>query len=116
MNEAHGRRARTFVAPWLGRLAAFAREFSLQVFCAEYPIFSREQQAGLYRVSVYLASRSLAELPLFVALPAVFTVPTYLLIGLERSAGQFFVALAVNVLVANAACSFGEGTSVDRIE
>ncbi|CAG0883847.1 unnamed protein product [Darwinula stevensoni] len=79
----------------------------VSVFCAEYPIFEREQQAGLYRVPVYFVSRSLAELPLFVLLPIVFTLPTYFLIGLQRSASKFFVALAVNILVSNAACSFG---------
>ncbi len=87
---------------------AFITYFVSQVFCAEYPVFLKEHEAGMYRVPVYFACKSLAELPLFVVTPLIFTTCVYFLVGLTAGLGKFLAACGVTVLVANAACSFGE--------
>ncbi|CAG0919858.1 unnamed protein product [Notodromas monacha] len=49
----------------------------------------------------------LAELPLFVVLPIVFSSIEYWMIGLNPDFGRFLIHVLVVVLVANIACSFG---------
>ncbi|CAG0920875.1 unnamed protein product [Notodromas monacha] len=77
------------------------------VFCSEYPIFLKEHEAGMYRVTVYFACKSLAELPLFIVSPLIFSTCVYFLIGLTSGVKNFLTTCGVAVLVANAACSFG---------
>lgn len=80
----------------------------LQVFCAEMPVFLREHFNGMYRVDVYFLCKTLAEVPLFVAIPIIFTCITYYLVGLNPSAQRFFVANIIVMLVANVAVSLGK--------
>jgi hypothetical protein len=80
----------------------------VQVFCAEMPIFLREHFNGMYRVDVYFLCKTLAEVPVFAALPIIFTCITYYLVGLNPSFLRFIVANVVVMLVANVAVSFGK--------
>ncbi|KDR20987.1 Protein white [Zootermopsis nevadensis] len=79
----------------------------INVFCAEMPVFLREHFNGMYRVDVYFLCKTLAEVPVFAALPIMFTCITYYLVGLNPSFLRFFVANIVVTLVANVAVSLG---------
>lgn len=79
----------------------------LQVFCTELPVFLRESHSRLYSTSAYFLGKTLAELPLFVLLPIVFTSITYPMIGLQQTWMSFLTALALITLVANVSTSFG---------
>lgn len=85
-----------------------ARLCRAQVFCAELPIFLREQRNGMYRTDVYFICKTLAEAPIFLAIPFIFTVIVYPMIGLYPDVKHFFIAAAVVALVANVATSFGK--------
>ncbi|XP_031332545.1 protein white-like isoform X2 [Photinus pyralis] len=79
----------------------------IHVFCAELPVFLREHRNGMYRTDVYFLSKTLADLPLFVAIPVITICICYFSIGLNPDASHFFTAAGILVLVANAAVSFG---------
>ncbi|KMQ93279.1 protein white [Lasius niger] len=79
----------------------------INVFCAELPIFLREHRNGMYRTDVYFICKTLAEAPIFLAIPLIFTVIVYPMIGLYPDVRHFFVAAAVLTLVANVSTSFG---------
>ncbi|CAG0919856.1 unnamed protein product, partial [Notodromas monacha] len=80
----------------------------INVFCQELPIFLREHFNGMYRVDVYFLSKMLAELPLFILYPTLFTVITYYMIGLNPEFIRFLICVAIVILVSNCACSFGK--------
>lgn len=79
-----------------------------QVFCAELPVFLREHRSRLYRTDAYFLGKSLAEFPLFMLVPLLFTAITYPMVGLRPTAENFGIALGVIVLVANVSTSFGK--------
>ncbi|KAL0130712.1 hypothetical protein PUN28_002381 [Cardiocondyla obscurior] len=79
----------------------------INVFCAELPIFLREHKNGMYRTDVYFICKTLAEAPIFLAIPLVFTAIVYPMIGLYPGVKHFFIATAVVALVANVSTSFG---------
>ncbi|CAK9815498.1 Protein white [Anthophora plagiata] len=79
----------------------------INVFCAELPIFLREHRNGMYRTDVYFLCKTLAEAPIFVAVPLLFTVVAYPMIGLHPGVDHFFITAAVVALVANVSTSFG---------
>ncbi|XP_011645071.1 protein white isoform X1 [Pogonomyrmex barbatus] len=79
----------------------------INVFCAELPIFLREHKNGMYRTDVYFICKTLAEAPIFLAIPLIFTAIVYPMIGLYPNVKHFFVATAIVALVANVSTSFG---------
>ncbi|KAJ8980924.1 hypothetical protein NQ317_011566, partial [Molorchus minor] len=79
----------------------------INVFCTELPIFLREHRNGMYRTDVYFLSKTIAETPIFVIMPIVFTSICYYLIGLNPEMPRFFLTCAILVLVANVSTSFG---------
>ncbi|XP_063236423.1 protein white-like [Bacillus rossius redtenbacheri] len=79
----------------------------INVFCSEMPVFLREHHNGMYRTDVYFVCKSLAEVPVFVAIPVIFTAVAYFMVGLNPAPGRIYVALAVMTLIANVATSFG---------
>nr|WOD55111.1 ABCG transpoter White [Hymenopus coronatus] len=79
----------------------------INVFCTELPVFLREHWNGMYRVDVYFLCKTFAEVPIFAALPLIFTSVTYYLVGLNPGIHRFFIANLVVMLVANVAVSFG---------
>ncbi|XP_050452990.1 protein white [Cataglyphis hispanica] len=79
----------------------------INVFCAELPVFLREHRNGMYRTDVYFICKTLAEAPIFLAIPLMFTIIVYPMIGLYPDVRHFFVAAAVLILVANVSTSFG---------
>jgi len=62
----------------------------------------------MYRCDVYFLSKILAELPLYVFFPFLFTAICYYMVGFNSGADRFVVACAIVILVANVACSFGK--------
>lgn len=80
----------------------------LQVFCIELPVFLRESRSRLYRTDMYFLGKSLAEFPLFLLVPFIFTTITYPMVGLRPTFLHFFTALFIVSLVANVATSFGK--------
>lgn len=86
----------------------FQNVFSvINVFCAELPVFLRESRSNLYRTDTYFLGKTIAELPLFVLIPVIFTSITYPMIGLRPDFVAFAIALALVTLVANVSTSFG---------
>lgn len=81
--------------------------FLRQVFSSELPIFIRESRGRLYRTSAYFLGKTIAELPLFLAVPIIFTSIAYPMIGLREGFYYFAIACGVVSLVANVSTSFG---------
>ncbi|CAM9150806.1 unnamed protein product [Ectocarpus sp. 6 AP-2014] len=79
----------------------------LQVFPNEMPVFLREHDSGAYRVSSYFFGRTLAEIPIQVVFPTVFSVIIYLLCGFPLEAKPFLLFIVYIVLTANSAISLG---------
>lgn len=79
----------------------------MQVFCAELPIFLREHRNGMYRTDIYFICKTLAEAPIFVAVPLLFTTIVYPMVGLYPGINHYLVAVGVMTLIANVATSFG---------
>lgn len=61
----------------------------------------------MYRTDVYFICKTLAEAPIFLAVPLIFTVVVYPMIGLYPDVKHFLIACAILILVANVATSFG---------
>nr|NP_001403473.1 protein white [Cimex lectularius] len=79
----------------------------IDVFCAELPIFMRECTNGMYRSDVYFLSKTLAEFPIFIALPSLFTTIIYYMIGMNPPIERFLGAMVAMILVGNCSTSFG---------
>ncbi|XP_014478933.1 PREDICTED: ABC transporter G family member 3-like [Dinoponera quadriceps] len=79
----------------------------INVFCAELPIFLREHRNGMYRTDVYFICKTLAEAPVFLAVPLIFTVVVYPMVGLYPDVKHFLIAAGTVALVANVSTSFG---------
>ncbi|XP_071442996.1 protein white [Hetaerina americana] len=79
----------------------------INVFCSELPVFMREHLNGMYRTDIYFLCKTLAEVPIFIVIPMVFTCVSYYLIGLNPEPSRFMYALLIVTLVANVATSFG---------
>jgi len=68
----------------------------------------------MYRTDVYFICKTLAEAPIFLAIPFIFTAIVYPMIGLYPDVKHFLIAAAVVTLVANVATSFGKIHESDR--
>ena len=81
----------------------FASLFSaLFAFPPERAIAIKERQGGWWRVSAYFIARSLADIPLDLALPALFVCIAYWMAGLRPAAFvPHLLAVALVVMVAN---------------
>lgn len=84
----------------------------MQVFCAELPVFLREHRSRLYRSDTYFLGKSLAELPLFLLVPFIFTSIVYPMVGLQPIFMNYVIAVCIVALVANVATSFGKNSSI----
>lgn len=84
-----------------------------QVFCSELPVFMREHHNGMYRTDVYFLSKTLAEVPIFLIIPILFTSIMYYIVGLNPKFIHFLTAVLFITLVSLVAVSFGK--SIARI-
>uniref|UniRef100_A0A034VCM1 Protein white n=2 Tax=Bactrocera dorsalis TaxID=27457 RepID=A0A034VCM1_BACDO len=80
---------------------------TITVFTSELPVFIRETRSRLYRCDTYFLGKTIAELPLFLIVPLLFTAIAYPMIGLRPGIDHFLTALALVTLVANVSTSFG---------
>ncbi|XP_030386461.1 protein white [Scaptodrosophila lebanonensis] len=80
---------------------------TINVFTSELPVFMREARSRLYRCDTYFLGKTIAELPLFLTVPLIFTAIAYPMIGLRAGVMHFFNCLALVTLVANVSTSFG---------
>lgn len=86
----------------------FQNVFSvINVFCGELPVFLRESRSHLYRPDTFFLGKTIAELPLFLLVPVLFTAIVYPMIGLLPGFNHFLIAVGIVTLVANTATSFG---------
>ena len=69
------------------------------IFCAEIPIFVREQQNNMYRIDLYFITKQLAELPFFLITPLVFNFIFYWMVGLNPDFERFAVSTGLTILV-----------------
>ncbi|XP_023735837.3 ABC transporter G family member 9 [Lactuca sativa] len=67
-------------------------------FPQEREMLAKERSSGMYRLSSYFMSRTLADLPMELALPTVFCIITYWMAGLKRALGSFLYALLTLLL------------------
>ncbi|XP_050431841.1 protein white [Adelges cooleyi] len=79
----------------------------INVFCSELPVFMREHHNGMYRTDVYFLCKTIAEVPIFLAIPVIFTAIMYYLIGLNPKLIHFLTAVLIITLVSLVAVSFG---------
>ena len=62
----------------------------------------------MYRTDVYYLSKTLADLPVYIAFPFLFVAISYFAIGLNPGVDRFFICCGITILVANVATSFGK--------
>lgn len=62
----------------------------------------------MYRTDVYFLCKTLAEAPIFLAVPLLFTIVAYPMIGLHPGIDRFFITTGIVALVANVSTSFGK--------
>lgn len=79
----------------------------VNTFIAEFPVFMREHHNGMYQTGLYYLSKILAEMPIYIITPIIFSSITYWMIGLYRDPVTFLVATATLLLVCNCAVSYG---------
>ena len=74
----------------------------------EQPMFLREHFNGMYRTDVYVICKMLADLPFQLFYSFLFIALPYYPIGFHPDVGRFFICVAILVLVATVAASFGK--------
>ncbi|KAI3737477.1 hypothetical protein L2E82_27481 [Cichorium intybus] len=62
-------------------------------FPQERQMLAKERSSGMYRLSSYFMSRTIADLPIELALPTLFCIITYWMAGLKRTPRSFLYAL-----------------------
>ena len=70
-------------------------------------MLSKERQSRSYRLLSYYLSKQIAELPLIVLTPTLFTIPVYWASGLLPDFGRFVAYLVVVLLCTLTSQSFG---------
>jgi hypothetical protein len=76
-------------------------------FLPERTIILKERASGSYRLSAYYISKSISELPVRLALPAMFLIISFPMSGLSTSIEVFFKVVGVQLLAALAGESIG---------
>jgi ABC-type multidrug transport system permease subunit len=70
-------------------------------------MLSKERQSHSYRLSAYFLSKQIAEIPLVLINPALFTIVVYWVTGLLPDFGRFVAYLLVILLCTLTSQSFG---------
>ena len=73
----------------------------------EYPLFLREHDSGMYRVDAYYFSHVLAELPIFILNPLIFSAFVYFTIGFYQSTEAFITLYFALLMCTLCTVSFG---------
>ncbi|KAJ0571439.1 putative ABC transporter, AAA+ ATPase domain, ABC-2 type transporter [Helianthus annuus] len=67
-------------------------------FPQEREVLTKERSSGMYRLSSYFMSRTVADLPMELVLPTFFCIVTYWMSGLKPNLGSFLYALCALLL------------------
>jgi len=76
------------------------------IFPDERPVFLREVNNNMYKVGPYFWAKISSELPFSIAMPSVFGCIVYFSVGLNPTAGHFFVFLLTLILIYNASSGY----------
>lgn len=88
--------------------ASFAVLFPiLAIFPLQRNVMLRERSAGTYRISSFYLSKILTEVPNQIVQRILFYTVVYWMVGLQQTAGHFFIWLAINVLQVLTAIGLG---------
>ncbi|RCN28634.1 ABC-2 type transporter [Ancylostoma caninum] len=80
---------------------------SINVITSELPLVIRETKAHIYSAEAYFISKSLAEMPQYIALPLIYSAILYWMTGLAPTARQFAIFSLANVFQSLNAISIG---------
>ena len=84
----------------------------------ERAVINKERLSSSYRLSAYILSKTISELPENLVFPGSLTVLTYFCVGLTRKASNFFIILGtiylMNLIIqVNFLCKFGSGRKIE---
>ncbi|RKP12959.1 P-loop containing nucleoside triphosphate hydrolase protein [Piptocephalis cylindrospora] len=71
---------------------------SLMPIYGERVVFEREYGAGMYSLPAYFVSKVLIEIPFLLIAPFLLSIVTYFALGLQLTAGKFFIYVATVIL------------------
>ncbi|KAF4598086.1 hypothetical protein EYR38_006480 [Pleurotus pulmonarius] len=80
--------------------SALASLAELSALFQQRPIVSRHQKAALYHPFIEAAALTLVDLPITLLTTGIFSILLYFIVGLQTSAGQFFVFYLFLVIMA----------------
>lgn len=83
----------------------------VQVFTMELGIFMREHFNGMYRTDTYYITRQMAEMPVQILSPVIFTCIFYWMVGMNSDPMRFIIACLINILLVQVVVGFGYMTS-----
>merc|ERR1712150_124953 len=83
----------------------------VNVFCMELGIFMREHFNGMYRTDTYYITRQMAEMPIQILSPLIFTAIFYWMVGMNSDPMRFIIACLINILLVQVVVGFGYMTS-----
>jgi len=83
----------------------------VQVFTLELGIFMREHFNGMYRTDTYYITRQMAEMPVQILSPVIFTCIFYWMVGMNPDPVRFLIACLINILLVQVVVGFGYMTS-----
>ena len=78
------------------------------MFQREWNLFKRETENGMYRPWIYFVSKQIADVPIFIAIPVIFSSIIYFMIDLHHGFDHFLVFTFVLILDVQVAVSFGK--------
>ena len=67
--------------------------YFLQTFPLEYPVYLRDHTNGMYRALVYFLCKSVAEIPIYVLTPFLYTIIMYWMVG------KWFVKISETMII-----------------
>jgi hypothetical protein len=62
----------------------------LTVFADEMPVFLRENHANIYSTDAYFIAKNLAELPLYIILPIIYSIIVFFMAGMGFYCENYF--------------------------
>lgn len=72
---------------------------TIVIFQGERPVFLREQANKMYSVTSYYFAKIMADLPVLLLNPMIFTLIVYFGIGMTIEASKFFIFYATLMLL-----------------
>lgn len=76
------------------------------IFPDERPVFLREVNNNMYKVGPYFWAKISSELPFSILMPSTFGCIVYFTVGLNPTAGHFFVFLLTLILIYNSSSGY----------